>query len=121
MISIQKAGRDARRLEIASNYGELEPITYTKDFQVVPAEITEETKRETAMTIIEEHWEEFKYPKISEKVEEIAEKIGCSYGTVWDAYREVKKLKKAAGGEPELTMIATIAGAVLSPVRSTIS
>ena len=98
VISIDKPSRDTRRLEMVSNYGELEPITYTKDFQVIPTEVTEETKRETAMTIIEEHWDEFKYPNISKKVEEITDTLGYSYKTVWDAYREVKRLKKATGG-----------------------
>ena len=35
VISIQRVNKDTRRLEMASNYGELESITYTKDFEVV--------------------------------------------------------------------------------------
>ena len=85
---------------MVSNYGEIEPITYTKDFQIVSSDTVEETKLEAAMTIIDEQWAEFKYPSISKKVAEIAEKLGCSYSTAWTAYAEVKKRRKATGNEP---------------------
>jgi hypothetical protein len=97
VVSIRRKGRATRTLEVVSNYGEVEPITYTKEFQVVPTEQIEETKRETAMAIIKERWHEFKYPNITKKVEEIVKTLGFSPKTVWDAYRAVKLLKKAAG------------------------
>jgi len=94
VVFIQRAGRDARKLEMVSNYGEIDPITYTKDFQVIGSD-DEETKLEIAMTYIREHWGEFIYPKISQKVEESVQKTGVSYTTAWKAYDEVKKLMKA--------------------------
>lgn len=94
IVSIQKPSRDTRRLEMVSNYGEIEPITYTKDFMVVRGDAQEETKLEAAITIIREEWGEFIYPNIAKKVTEVAEKVECGYSTAWAAYTEVKKLMK---------------------------
>lgn len=94
VASIQRAGRNARKLEMVSNYGEIDPITYTKDFQIIGIE-DEETKLEIVMTYIQEHWDEFVYPNISKKVEESVQKTGVSYSTAWSAYNEVKRLMKA--------------------------
>lgn len=95
VISIQRPNKDTRKLEMISNYGEIEPITYTKDFQIVTQDSTEESKLENAKTVIQERWSEFKYPDITDKVEEVADKLGCSYSTAWTAYSEAKKLMKA--------------------------
>jgi hypothetical protein len=97
VISIQRPNKDTRKFEMISNYGEIEPITYTKDFRVVMQDSGEESKLENAKTLIMEKWDEFKYPNISDKVEEIAEQLGCSYSTVWTAYSEAKKLKRTQG------------------------
>ena len=42
-----------------------------------------------------EHWDEFVYPNISQKVEETVRKTSVSYSTAWSGYNEVKKLMKA--------------------------
>lgn len=94
IVSIQKPNRQTRKIEMASNYGEIEPITYTKDFQIIGSE-DEETKLEIVMTYIQEHWDEFVYPNISKKVEESVQKTSVSYSTAWSAYNEVKKLMEA--------------------------
>lgn len=94
VISIQRPNRDTRKLEMVSNYGEIEPITYTKDFQVVTQDYAEESKLENAKTLIMERWNEFRYPYITDKVEEVADKLACSYSTAWTAYSEAKKLMK---------------------------
>ena len=99
VVAIQRTGsRDARRLEMISNYGEIDPVTYTKDFKVIRGDIQEETKREAAITIIREQWGEFIYPNIARKVTEVAEKVECGYSTAWSAYTEVKQLMKAEDG-----------------------
>jgi len=95
IVSIQKPNRQTRRLEMASNYGEIEPITYTKDFQVVVNDDIEVTKLDVAMTAIEERWSDFVPPNISQKVVEVAEMVDCGYSTAWTAYKEVKEMMKA--------------------------
>lgn len=99
IVSVQKPNRESRRLEMSGNYPEIDPIIYTKDFEVIGTGDVEESKVEAAMTIIQEQWDEFVYPNITIKVQEVVEKSGCSYTTAWAAYREVKKLMKATGSE----------------------
>jgi hypothetical protein len=99
IITIDRPNRFSRKLEMASNYGEKEPITYTKDFRIIGSDVDEESKVEAAMTIIQEQWDEFVYPNITSKIQEVVEKSGCSYTTAWAAYREVKKLMKATRAE----------------------
>jgi hypothetical protein len=79
---------------MVSNYGEIEPITYTKGFQIITPDNSDESKLESAKIAIQEHWDEFKYPNISKKVTDIAEKLGISYSTAWSAYNEVKQIMK---------------------------
>ncbi len=99
IVAVWKPNRESRRLEMSTNYREIDPITYTKDFRVIADDAVDETKLEAAMTIIQEQWDEFVYPDITKKVQEVVEKSGCSYTTAWAAYREVKKLMKATGSE----------------------
>lgn len=35
VVSIQRASKDTRRLEMVSNYGEIKPFLFTKDFKVI--------------------------------------------------------------------------------------
>ena len=107
VVSIQRPNKDTRKLEMVSNYGEIEPITYTKDFKIAASEYTEESKLENAKTLMQEQWHTFKYPHITTKVEEVADKIGCSYSTAWTAYAEVKKIMKA-GGDGESNSIKKV-------------
>jgi hypothetical protein len=92
VISINKTETKFRKLEISTNYNEIEPIIYNKDFQIVVEEATL-TKSDLAAEILRERWSECKYPNIGKVVAEIAKNIGCSYKPVWDAYRIVKQEK----------------------------
>lgn len=94
VISLKPHSKEARSLEMVSNYGELDLITYTKDFLVVREETAAKTKFDMAVVIVEERWDEFQPNRICEKVEEIASVIGCGYSTVWDAYRTVRNEKR---------------------------
>jgi RecA-family ATPase len=94
IVSLTKPSRDTQQIDMVSNYGEIDPITYTKDFQIVPPDTSDESKLESAKIAMQEQWDEFKYPNISKKVADIAEKIGVSYSTAWAAYNEVKQLMK---------------------------
>jgi hypothetical protein len=94
IISITKSGDNARKIEISSNYGELEPIHYDNNFNVVTGEYTEITKQDIAKDMLLERWEECVYPNITKIVSDIAAKIKVSYKTVWDAYREIKLEKQ---------------------------
>jgi len=94
--------RDTRILEMISNYGEIDPITYTKDFKVVDVSAIEKTKVKAAMTIFQDRWSDFTRGDISRKVRAVADEVGCGYSTVWTAYREVKKVKLGTTDETNL-------------------
>lgn len=95
IVSIQKPNRESRILEMASNYGEIEPLTYTKDFRVIDVAAIEKTKLEATMAIIQERWGEFT-KDVSRRVREVADEADCSYTTAWAAYREVKAIMMVA-------------------------
>ena len=67
VVAIRRPNKESRRLESASNYGEIDPITYTRDFQIIPSDNSDESKLESAKIAIQEQWDEFVYPNISKR------------------------------------------------------
>lgn len=93
IISLQPSGEGFRKLEVRSNYGEVEPVVYNKEFQIAPEELLEETKLSKALGYMRSLWEQV--PNPTERVEQVAKLVPCGKNTAWNAYREIKREKAA--------------------------
>lgn len=94
LLSLSKNGKNFRKLERTSNYGEeLEPVVYNKYFQIVTEKVDEYTKTDLAKELLAERWSECVRPHTTTVIKEIAKEIGSSLPPVWDAYTELKQEK----------------------------
>lgn len=88
IISVTPSGRSFRRLDVVSNYGDVEPLIYDKEFTVYQQEEIEAPKLARAVECMREIWDEFPLP--SKKVEKAKVMAGCGWNTAWDAYKQVR-------------------------------
>lgn len=93
IISLKPSGKGFRKLEVESNYGEVEPVVYNKQFQIAPEEQLEKTKLDKAIDAMRALWTQF--PNPTEKVEQVTKLVSCGKNTAWNAYNEVKREKAA--------------------------
>jgi hypothetical protein len=95
VIALQRSGENYRRLRIASNYGEIEPITYNKEFEVIDEKGAADAVFNKAVELMKELWD--KYPNARERAAKVAREVPCGIDVAWNAHKEVKLQRMEKG------------------------
>ena len=89
IISIQATGENYRKLQVQSNNAdEIEPIIYTKDFQVIDESGAKEARFNKALKLMRELWSV--EPIAKKRAAKVSRDVPCGINVAWNAHKEVK-------------------------------